>query len=129
MADNTAHTTPTQRVIARLYSQGWVDCPDLKFPALRQSPIPELREFILAQLDATGGCMDKVDLQLAALIFSIPAHEFQVHPHLHFTLQQLTEEGLIEIRHLKKPTARGYKTETTIALTSARALSTDKVAV
>jgi len=129
MQYDTLHTTATQRVIARLYSEGWEDCPELKFPALRQHSLPELRGFILAQLEDAGGWMDKVDLELAALIFSIPGHKFEVHPHLHLTLNRLKEEGLIEFQRAQKLSPTGYKTKTTIALTSAHPLNMDKVAV
>lgn len=129
MEYDTLHTTATQRVIARLYSEGWVECPELEFPALKERSLAELRGFILAQLDAAGGCMDKVDLELATLIFSISGHKFQVHPHLHLTLKRLKEEGLIEFQRAQKLSAAGNKTETTIALTSARPLNMDKVAV
>ncbi len=59
--------------------------------------------------------MDKVDLELAALIFSIPGHKFQVYLHLRLILKKLKEEGLIELQRVKKLTGRGYKTKTTIA--------------
>ncbi len=129
MQYDTLHTTATQRVTARLYAEGWVDCPELKFPALRQHSLTGLRGFILAQLEDAGGWMDKVDLELAALIFSIPGHKFQVHPYLHLALNRLSEEGLIEFQHAQKLSVTGYKTKTTIALTSAHPLNVDQVAL
>lgn len=108
--------TATQRVVARLRSEGWVDCLELDFPALIQHPIPDLPAFILSQIKASGGWMWKEDLQLSALIFSIPAHEFQFHPHLRSALKRLEAEGLIEHQKLCKPSLRGEKLETAVFL-------------
>ncbi len=111
-------TTPTQRVVERLFSEGWVECHGLGFAALSQSTISDLRSFILAQLHHANGWMWKVDLQLSTLIFSLPAHEFQFHPHLRTTLSQLQAEGLIEFQEVGEPYG---KRETAISLTSAAA--------
>lgn len=116
MQQNLRQTTPTQRVVTRLASEGWVDCQDLGLPALSQYPISDLRTFILTQLQQSGGWMRKIDLQLAALIFSIPAHEFQFHPQLRFVLKRLEAEDVVEVRPLDGATSPGRKPEMAIVL-------------
>lgn len=91
-------SSPAQRVVARLRSEGWVDCPDLGFPALWQhSAREDLRSAVVQQLQQAGQWMRERDLQVAMLVFSISAHEFQIHPHLKEVLKQLEVEGIIEI--------------------------------
>ncbi len=116
MQQKPRQTTPTQRVVTRLSSEGWVDCQDIGLPALSQHPLSDLRAFILNQLQQSGGWMRQIDLQLAALIFSIPAHEFQFHPRLRFMLKRLEAEGLIEVRPLGKAARPGRKPEMAIVL-------------
>jgi hypothetical protein len=115
---NFVETTPTQRVIARLYAEGWVDCPNLEFPALSQHPIVDINTFILTQLQMAGGQMRYIDLRLATLIFAIPAHEFQFHPHLQPALNQLVVDGLIENPSPYCPTLGQWEDKTAIALTN-----------
>lgn len=91
--------TPTARVYTRLQADGWVECLNLDFPALQPSYLSDMRQFVLTQLCNTGGWMWESDLNLKALIFSIPSHQFEIHPHLLTTLQQLALEGTIEIKH------------------------------
>ncbi|PSB07753.1 hypothetical protein C7B76_27545 [filamentous cyanobacterium CCP2] len=92
------HFTSTDRVIARLRSEGWVDCLSAGFPALSQQPLPDLQQFVLIQLYLREGRISKTDLEMNTLIFSIPAHEFQVHPRLRSALSQLKTKRLIEIQ-------------------------------
>jgi hypothetical protein len=116
MIESLASTTPTERVVARLASEGWVNCPNLGFPALcQQSPL-KLREFVLKRLQQAGNRMWEADLQLSVLIFSIPAHEFQIHPHLKAMLQQLEAERVIEIYEQENPTLERRKTAREILL-------------
>lgn len=122
MKQGDAQLTPKQRLINRLYSEGWVDCPGLGFPALSQFPTHDLRTFILGQLKNEGGWTRKVDLELAALIFSIPAHEFQVHPQLQFELKRLEAEGLITTQALKSSSEHRAKSDIAIVLTSNKTL-------
>ncbi|MBD1848984.1 hypothetical protein H6F87_02980 [Cyanobacteria bacterium FACHB-502] len=99
MQQSSLVSTPAQRVVARLRSEGWVGCPGLGFPALWQhSDRTNLRSAVMQQLQQAGQWMWERDLQVAMLVFSIPAHEFQIHPHLKDVLNQLEVEGIIEIR-------------------------------
>lgn len=110
-------TTPTERVVARLVSEGWVRCSGLEFPALCQaSLLPCLRTFVLHQLQQTGNRMWETDLQLEVLVFSIPAHEFQVHPHLEHTLQNLQQEELIELREVETRSPKRPRKERFVSL-------------
>jgi hypothetical protein len=118
MLQNVIQTTATERLVARLRSEGWVDCSHLGFLALSQYPLLDLRTFVLNQLQRQNAWMWKVDLQLATLIFSVPAHEFQFHPHLQSLLKQLQIEGVIQIQERNKPTSRGLKPELAIMLVS-----------
>jgi len=92
----------TQRVVARLFSEEWVNCPNLGFLALCPYPLLNLRQFVLHQLQTQGDWMWVEDLQLAALIFSVPDHEFQIHPHLNAVLKQLELEQAIAIQCLEQ---------------------------
>lgn len=116
MLQSSAPTTPTERVVARLESEGWVKCPGLDFEALCQHHLPDLRVFILERLQQEDNCLWEADLQLATLVFSIPAHEFQVHPHLKVILKQLERQGIIEIQEFEKPTRYCEKPERAILL-------------
>lgn len=109
----------TQKVVERLQAEGWVKCPDLGFPALAQQLIANLRAFVLDQLRRHGGSLQLVDLQLAALIFSVPTHQYEVHPHLPGVLQQLEAEGEIVFGTLSKPAAQSSGAEITVALRTA----------
>lgn len=113
---NPTSTAPTERLVARLASEGWVECPNLGFPALCQRPSLNLHRLVLEQLIQAGNRLWEVDLQLSALVFAIADHEFQVHPHLPAVLKQLESEHVIEIREQEKPTLRGLKTEREIVL-------------
>lgn len=97
---------PTQHVVDRLYAEGWVDCPGVKFAALSQRPLCNIRNFTLAQLQQSDGWMWRQDLELTALIFSITDHEFRVHPHLRPTLKQLEAEEVIKIHRAGKSMPR-----------------------
>lgn len=90
--------TPTARVVARLQADGWVECLNLDFPALQPPYLSDLNKFVLTQLHTTDGWMWEHDLKLKALVFSIPSHQFELHPHLPKTLNQLTLEKVIEIK-------------------------------
>lgn len=103
--------TPTERVVARLESEGWVKCTDLGFAALCQQPTTDLYTFVLNQLQQADTWLWESDLQLATLIFSIPDHEFQVHPHLKAVLQHLESQGMIEVQKFKTFTRQGEKPE------------------
>ncbi len=116
MVHSSTQLTPTQRVVARLRAEGWLDCPDLGFPALVPCPMSELRSFILTQLQATGGWMELTELQLQTLIFSIPAHEFQFHPGLKSLLAQLEAEGFISRQPLPGNQRPNRKPEVAIVL-------------
>jgi len=87
----------TQKVVERLQAEGWVKCPGLGFEALAQHPLSDLQAFVLEELQGSGGRMGLADLQLAALIFSVPTHQYEVHPHLSVVLKQLEAAGVIEI--------------------------------
>jgi hypothetical protein len=113
---NFVETTPTQRVVARLYAEGWFDCPNLGFPALSQYPIADITTFILMQLRTAGGQMRYIDLQLATLIFAIPAHEFQFHPYLQLALNQLVADGLVRYATVHCETSAQREEEMTIVL-------------
>lgn len=109
MPHDTLIPTMTQEVMARLYSEGWVDCPDLRFPALSQVPLSSLREHILAQLQHHEGWMWKQDLEMSILVFSIRDHEFQVHPRLQAILHQLQQDGWIEQKLMPQTRQRGQR--------------------
>lgn len=96
-------TTPTQKVVSRLRSEGWIDCPGLEVPALSQYPLSDLRSFVQIQLHRSCGWMWQDDLHLSALIFSVPNHRFEVHPKLPSTLQELESEGVIAFQQAKPP--------------------------
>lgn len=113
---NIAYSPPTDRVVSRLRAEGWVNCLDLEVPALSATPILNLREFVLAQLRAAQGQLWEVDLQLNTLIFSIPAHEFQVHPQLQSVLRQLEAEQLIAVQQLNRPGRLKGRRESVITL-------------
>ncbi|MBD3885210.1 hypothetical protein IFO70_26125 [Phormidium tenue FACHB-886] len=111
--------TPTERVVARLASEGWVKCPGLGFEALCQHHLPDLRAFVLEQLQHQDNWLCEVDLQLATLVFSVAADEFQFHPHLEAVLRQLESERVIEIQEFEKTTRRQEKPERIILLKAA----------
>ena len=116
MYQSTISTTSTERVVARLTSEGWIECPDLGFPALCQHALPDLRSFVLDQLQQNDNWGWEVDLQLATLVFSMPAHEFQFHPHFKWVLKQLEAERVIEIREFEQRSGSRVKTERAILL-------------
>ncbi len=116
MLQSTIPTTSTERVVARLTSEGWIDCPDLGFPALCQHTLPDLRSFVLDQLQQNDNWAWEVDLQLATLVFSMPAHEFQFHPHLNRVLKQLEADRVIEVQEFEKRSESWVKTERAILL-------------
>jgi len=116
MIESPLSNTPTQRVIARLRSEGWVDCPNVGFPALSQHPLPNLRQFVVERLRHEGAWMWETDLKLATLIFAIPSHEFQFHPHLKGVLEQLEAEQVIKIQEWVKPSLRRHQFEPIILL-------------
>ncbi len=62
--------------------------------------------------------MWQTELELANLIFSISDHEFQVHPNLKATLNQLQAEGMIQQEHLSRPGKKRLTLEVAIALTN-----------
>lgn len=64
--------------------------------ALTQQPLSDLQAFVLEQLQGSRGQMELTDLQLAVLVFSVPTHQFEVHPHLPFVLKRLEAEGVVE---------------------------------
>lgn len=111
--------TSTSRVIARLQAEGWVECPRLGFPALGQNPMANMKAFILVQLQNAGGWMSQRDLKLSALIFSVPAHQFEVHPHLQSMLRHLEAEGTIQIRSLHRQTEERTETDAVVRLVRA----------
>ena len=117
MISTPINLTSTDRVILRLRSEGWVDCPGLDFPALSQPPVCDLSKFVLTQLHDLGWLWQK-ELQLKSLIFSIPTHEFQVHPHLRQVLAQLEASGLIVLQRIGQPGQSKNKAETAIMLSS-----------
>ncbi len=111
MQQSSLVSSPARRVVARLRSEGWVDCPGLGFPALWQySDRTNLRSVVVQQLQQVGQWMWERDLQVAMLVFSIPAHEFQIHPYLKEVLKQLEREGIIEIGAIEP--AGGQKRQT-----------------
>jgi hypothetical protein len=116
MLQSTIPTTSTERVVARLTSEGWIDCPGLGFPALCQHALPDLRSFVLDQLQQNDNWGWEVDLQLTTLVFSIPEHEFQFHPYLDRVLKQLKEERVIEIQEFEKRNGSRVRMERAILL-------------
>lgn len=121
----------TQRVIARLQAEGWVECFDLGFPALSQHAIADIREFILAQLQNAGGWMWLSDLQLSALVFSILTHQFEVHPQMRFMLKRLETERSVEIKQHIACSQRSARSDMAVFLNVAPnvATSTPKIAI
>jgi hypothetical protein len=115
MLQTSIHTTPAERVMARLVAEGWVDCSDLGFPALCQYALPDLQEFVLERLRKNRR-QREIDLQLATLVFSIPAHEFQFHPRLKAVLSQLEAQGMIEIHQAELPNGKPAKFNRRIVL-------------
>jgi hypothetical protein len=114
-------TTPTQKVVSRLRSEGWVDCPGLGIPALSQCQLSDLRSFVQIQLHRSCGWMWQDDLHLSALIFSVPDHRFEVHPKLPSTLQELELDGVITFQRAKPPVLKN-KTVIAVLLKNANAL-------
>jgi hypothetical protein len=102
-----------------LTSEGWIECPDLGFPALCQHALPDLRSFVLDQLQQNDNWGWEVDLQLATLVFSMPAHEFQFHPHFNRVLKQLEAERVIEVQEFEQRNGCLVKTERAILLKTA----------
>lgn len=96
MLQTQTQSSSTQKVIQRLQAEGWVECPGLGFPALAPQPLSDLRAFVLEQLQESGGRMGLTDLQLGSLIFSVPTHQFEVHPQLPWVLKRLEAEGVVE---------------------------------
>lgn len=109
----------TTRVARRLQSEGWVQCPGLGFAALCQNQLGDLRTFVLERLQQEDNWLWEVDLQLATLIFSISAHEFQFHPHLETVLKQLENQRIIEIQAFKRPAGQRQQPERAIFLKAA----------
>lgn len=120
MLQRSVLNSPTRRVVSRLYTEGWVDCPGLDYPALSQYSITDLRQFVLQQLQHLGGWMWLEELRLSTLIFAIPSHEFQFHPHLSATLEQLEAEGLVQLSRLSNPGNRRHQMQVAIVLVNAR---------
>ncbi|MBD1852975.1 hypothetical protein H6F87_23815 [Cyanobacteria bacterium FACHB-502] len=117
MQQSSLVSSPAQRVVARLRSEGWVDCLGFGFPALWQHPARTgLRSVVLQQLQQAGQWMWERDLQVVMLVFSIPAHEFQIHPYLKEVLKQLEGEGIIEIGAIEALSEQGSKTERAVLL-------------
>jgi MinD-like ATPase involved in chromosome partitioning or flagellar assembly len=92
--------------VERLQAEGWVECSGLGFPALAQQSLTDLTTFVLEQLQENGGSIGLADLQLATLIFSVPIHQYEVHPHLPSVLKQLEAAEAIEISKPRSPAAR-----------------------
>lgn len=100
MQQKSDQTTATERVVARLYAEGWVDCPNIGSPALSEQSIVDMRAFILNQLQQASEWMGKDELALTTLIFSVLDHEFRVHPQFEGVLEQLESDGRIECKRL-----------------------------
>jgi hypothetical protein len=120
MFQTPAHSQSTQKVMKRLQAEGWVECPGLGFPALAQHLISDLRAFVLDQLHKSGGRIGLADLQLAVLIFSVPTHQYEVHPHLPLMLKRLEAEGMLEISKPGSLVARATQSEGMVQLRAAR---------
>jgi len=110
----------TQKVVQRLQGEGWVECPGLEFPALAQQPLSDLQAFVLEQLRSRGGRMVLMDLRWATLIFSVPKHQYEVHPHLPWALKRLEVEGVIEISKPGSSMARAMQSQEMVQLRAVR---------
>lgn len=116
MVQQAVSASPTQRVVARLRTEGWVDCPRLKYQALGPPQLADIRTYILKRLQQMGSWLWYTDLQQTALIFSVRGHYFEVHPHFYPTLNQLVEEGLVEVRLHAESSTQGVKLEQAVFL-------------
>lgn len=67
--------------------------------------------------------MQLADLQLAALIFSVPIHQYEVHPHLSVLLKQLEAEGEIALSRQQEQVARTAQAEVKVRLQAGRDLN------
>lgn len=60
-----------------------------------------------------------MDLRLAALIFSVPTHQYEIHPHLPWVLKRLEVEGAISVVTLSTPVAQLSRAEAMVMLRTA----------